>query len=158
MATIDLDLTNPVNVVRAMVGDVDSCNPIMSDNMYQQVINMFDDGVRAECAVVWRSALYAANLILAQYTPDSMRTRERVNSVEIDYDGSNRYKNYERLIKWLKNNPPDSCTTGSTFSLFHFGGTYTECNQIYTLRYINTCLSECWGCYWENGFYSSCAC
>lgn len=156
MSTINIDLTNPVNAVKVTVGDTDVCNPIMSDMMYQQIIAKYNDGVREECIVLWLSAIYAAQLILAHYAPDSMRYRERVNAVEIDYYGGERYKNYEKLIKWLRNNPPNFCDSGGG-ALFYFGGTYTECSQIYTLRYINDCLGECWGCKWENGFYSSCS-
>jgi len=157
MSTINIDLTNPVNTIRCLVGDVDICNPILSDMMYQQIIALYTNGSREECSIVWLSAIYAAQIILAHYAPDSMRYRERVNAVEIDYYGGERFKNYEKLIKWLKNNPPNYCDAGTTGGLFYFGGTYTECSSIYTLRYINSCLMDCWGCRWENGFYSSCA-
>lgn len=154
MATIDLDLTNPINVVRVMVGDVDSCNPLMSDNMYQSILDSNTVDGRDECVVVWFSAQQAVGYLIAHFAPEAMRYRERVNAVEVEQYGGQRYSAYQNLEKWLKKNPPRNCI--SEISLFHFGGTYDECDQIYTVQYINKCLCECWGKIWQGGFYMDC--
>lgn len=154
--TINLDLTSPINIVRAMVGDVDINNPIMSDNMYQQIIDINTVNGRSECVIVWFSALQAAGYLMAQYAPEGMRYRERVNAVEFEQYGGERYKSYVRLNDWLKRNPPNTCSIGS--ALFHFGGTYTECSQIYTMKYINDCLGQCWNLVWKDGYLASCGC
>ncbi len=152
--TIDFDISNPVNAIRIMVGDVDLCNPIMSDNMYQQFFDLNNINDRNECVVVWFSAIQAASIIYAQYAPNGQRYRERVNAVEVENYGGERAQNYKNLLDWLKGNPPLNCPMEG--SLFGFGGTYTKCDAIYTVRYINDCICSCWGWIWKDGYYAEC--
>lgn len=142
MAIIDLDLTIPTNALRAIVGDIDPDNPIMSDSMYQQIYDMNDINGRQEAVVLWFSAIQAASILLSHYASTAGHYRERVNAVEIEESGGEKYRNFLNLLKWLRNNPP----TGGTASagLFHFGGTYTQCDLIYTLRYIKDCMCSNW--------------
>ena len=154
MATIDLDLTNPINVVRAMVGDVDCNNPIMSDGMYQSIIDANTINGRAECVIIWFSAIQATGYLLAHYSQDAMRQRERVNAVEVEQYGGERYRNYKNLHNWLQKNPPLTYQFEQT--LFDFGGTYTECSTFYSVQYINKCLCECWCKVWQDGYYMDC--
>jgi hypothetical protein len=155
MTTINLDLTNPINTVRVMVGDVDSCNPMMTDMMYQQIIDLNTINSRNECVIVWFSAIQAAGYLMAHFAPEAMRYRERVNAVEVEQYGGERYRGYANLLKWLRNNPPLNCPLSGT--LFHFGGTYTECSTFYTMQYINNCLCDCWGKIWIDGYYQDCS-
>ena len=148
--TINIDLTNPINVVRAMVGDIDVCSPIMSDMMYQQILDINDINDRSECVIVWFSAIQAASILMAQYSITGQRYRERVNAVEVENYGSERYKNYQDLTKWLRNNPPMNCPLGG--ALFYFGGTYDQCDTIYTLKYIKSCICACWPRAWVDGY------
>ena len=131
MAQINLDLTAPIDATRAMVGDVDTDDPILSDAMYQQILDINTINDRGECVVLWFSSIQAAEIILAHYAPLAFRSRERVNAVEVEEYGGERYKNYQDLVKWLRNNPPNNCSFGT--SLFYFGGTYTKSDNIYTL-------------------------
>jgi len=155
MATINLDLSNPSNAIRALVGDVDVCDPIMSDSMYQQIYDLNDINDRNECVIAWFASIQAAEIIMAQYAPTGQRYRERVNAVEVENYGSERYKNYQNLVKYLRNNPPMNCPLSNT--LFYFGGTYTQCDNIYTLKYINKCLCGFWGLpnAWIDGYQLS---
>jgi len=147
---INLDLTNPTNVIRAMVGDVDMCDPIMSEMMYQQIYDIQNVDGKEENTVIWLSAIQACFYIKAHYAPEAMRYRERVNAVEFEQYGGERYKNYCDLMDWLRGNPP-AISTGAP--LFHFGGTYTSYDKISMLQYMNICLETYWGYVWRDGYY-----
>ena len=153
MATINLDLTNPINAIRAMVGDIDTCNPLMSDMMYQQIYDKANKSNRNECIVLWYAAIQAAEILMAHFAPTALRSRERVNAVEIEEYGSERYNNYKDLLKWLRNTPPLDCALSTT--LFQFGGTYTECDTIYTLKYMRQCFCMFWPRVWTDGYMLS---
>ena len=152
MAQIELDLTSPTNALRAMVGDIDSCDPIMSDTMYQQIYDLNDINDRDECSILWFSAIQAARIVMAHYAVEGQRQRERVNAVEVENYGSERYNNYKDLVNWLRRNPPQNCPLGNT--LFYFGGTYDSCDQIYTLSYIKQCTCACWPYNWIDGYFA----
>lgn len=152
---IDFDLTDPINVIKVMVGDIDCDDPLMSANMYQQILDMFD---KSECygepIQIWYSAKYAARIFIAEYGHTGMRTRERVNAVELEFYGGERYRNYRDLVEWLENNPPVGSTENG-ISLFHFGGTFDGYRNLPSLQYINACLNGFWGWSWKDGYLLS---
>jgi hypothetical protein len=118
--------------------------------MYQQILDINSINERSECIVVWFSAIQAAEILMAQYSIDGQRSRERVNAVEVENYGGERYRSFKDLTKWLKSHPPLNCTLGG--SLFHFGGTYTQADDIYTLKYLKSCICSCWPHYTITGY------
>ena len=101
---INLDLTNSIDVVRALVGDFDTACPIMSNNMYQQILDMYTNV--SESSAEWLAAIYACDIITRHYAQDGLRSRERVNAVEVEEYGHERYEAYVQTCKWLRANPP----------------------------------------------------
>ena len=154
-AFIDLDLTNPINIVRVLAGDVDTANPILSDNMYQQMLDMYAD---KELSVAeWFAAIYACNIIAMQFAPDALRSRERVNAVEIEEYGKERYDSYRRACQWLRANPPIGSEAEGVVGFLIGGGCNNGlvCSGI-SIGWLNSALLTCWSLTWDNGYYRPC--
>ncbi len=151
-AIINLDLTNSIDVVRALVGDFDTDCPIMSDNMYQQLLDMFSES--DESIAEWFAAIRACEIITRHYAQDALRSRERVNAVEVEQYGNERFKAYQDACEWLKNNPPLG-SGADGLPLFYLGG---GCNNGLrasgiSIGWFSSALSACWAVTWENGYY-----
>ena len=151
-AIINLDLTNSIDVVRSLVGDFDKNCPIMSDNMYQQLLDQFTT-VNLDTAE-WFAAINACDIISRHYAQTGLRSRERVNAVEVEEYGNERYKAYRNTCKWLRSNPPfGSDVQGS--ELFFFGGSCNNGMAMHgiSIGWFSTALMACHAITWENGYF-----
>lgn len=149
---INLDLTNPIDVVRALVGDFDTSCPIMSNNMYQQILDMYSD--QTESTAEWFSAIYACDIIARHYAQEGLRSRERVNAVEVEEYGNERYKAYMDTCHWLRTHPPIG-SDAYGLPLFFIGG---GCNNGLvqsgiSIGWFSSALLACHAITWENGYY-----
>ncbi len=151
-AIINLDLTNPIDVVRSLVGDFDTDCPIMSNNMYQQLLDKFTS--LDETTAEWFAAIEACEIIVRHFAQTGLRSRERVNAVEVEEYGNERFQAYKNTCKWLKANPPwGSAAQGAP--LFFLGG---YCNNGLrqsgiTVGWFSSALLACHAITWEHGYY-----
>ncbi|MCP3921269.1 MAG: hypothetical protein GY714_01660 [Desulfobacterales bacterium] len=151
-AIINLDLTNSIDVVRALVGDFDKTCPIMSDNMYQQILDMYTEV--DESIAEWFAAIYACSIIVRHYAQSGLRSRERVNAVEVEEYGNERYQAYKNTCKWLKANPPIG-SGADGLPLFFLGG---YCNNGLrqsgiSIGWFSSAMLACHAITWENGYF-----
>ncbi len=151
-AVINLDLTNPIDVVRSLVGDFDTSCPIMSNNMYQQLLDKFP--TLNESTAEWFAAIEACDIITRHYAQTGLRTRERVNAVEVEEYGNERYKAYQATCEWLRGHPPFG-TDPQGGALFFFGGGCSNglvAHGIFN-GWFSTALLACHAITWENGYF-----
>lgn len=151
-AIINLDLTNPIDVVRSLVGDFDKSCPIMSDNMYQQLLDQFTK--LNESTAEWLAAIEACDIISRHYAQTGLRRRERVNAVEVEQYGNERYKAYVDTCNWLRTHPPIS-SAAYGLPLFHFGGGCNNGLALHgiTIGWMSAALLACHAITWENGYF-----
>lgn len=154
-AVINLDLTNPIDVVRALVGDFDKECPIMSDNMYQQLLDMYSNN--SESIAEWFAAIYACDIIARHYAQDGLRSRERVNAVEVEEYGHERYAAYAETCTWLRSHPPIG-SDAYGLPLFHLGGSCNNGLNIsgISIGWMSSALLACHAITWENGYFRHC--
>lgn len=150
--TINLDLTNPIDVVRSLVGDFDTSCPIMSNNMYQQLLDRYTS--LEESTAEWFASIDACDIIVRHYAQTGLRSRERVNAVEVEEYGNERYKAYKDTCEWLRAHPPfGSDAQGAP--LFYFGG---SCNNGLrasgiSIGWFSSALLACHAITWDNGYF-----
>ncbi len=151
-AVINLDLTNPIDIVRSLVGDFDKSCPIMSDNMYQQLLDQFS--TLEDATAEWFAAIDACDIISRHYAQNALRSRERVNAVEVEEYGHERYQAYRDTCKWLRANPPFGTDLQGS-PLFFFGDTRSNGLHRHGIHigWMNACLRACHQLTWENGYY-----
>ena len=153
---IDFDLDNPINQLKLLVGDVDPCDPLISDRTYQQLIERYNTQTNNECVAIWLAAKYIiGSVLLPQLISNEGggRRREKVGGVETEFYGQQQVSSLKSYFNHLSLHPPCDVTPSNSIFIFNRSNTITD--GMSTINYIKN-MCNYLDYYWKDGILYTC--